>query len=232
MLEMTEQRIGDSVVERQPPASECSDMTLKVTDHAPRTPCFTSGTLVATDQGPILIEDLRAGDRVLTRDNGYRPILWIGSRHFDSEELDRYAELQPIVIAKGALGPDAPSCDMKVSPHHRMLLSGSQALGFGNETEVLAAAIDLTGIPGICQTKQDSVTYFHLMFEEHEVIRADGCWTESFLPEASVLDHMSRAQRHEILTIFPELAFADGIVAYEPARLCVGGQSNQLALAA
>jgi hypothetical protein len=70
------------------------------------------------------------------------------------------------------------------------------------------------------------------MFEEHEVIRADGCWTESFLPEASVLDHMSRAQRHEILTIFPELAFTDGIDAYEPARLCVSGQSLLMAMAA
>ncbi|MFZ1727374.1 MAG: Hint domain-containing protein [Albidovulum sp.] len=188
---------------------------------APRTPCFTAGTLVATDKGHVLIEDLQPGDRVLTRDSGYRPIMWIGSRHFDADELSLYDELQPIIIEKGALGANTPSCDMSVSPHHRMLLTGDLSQAMGGESEVLVAAMDLTFMPGIRQGGQSTVTYFHLMFEDHEVIRADGCWTESFLPEASVLDQMSRAQRQEILTIFPELALTEGISTYAPARLCV-----------
>ena len=41
--------------------------------------CFTRGTLIKTDQAERPIEDLAAGDMVLTTDRGYQPIRWIGS---------------------------------------------------------------------------------------------------------------------------------------------------------
>ena len=43
------------------------------------TVCFTRGTLIKTNQGERPIEDLVAGDMVLTMDHGYQPICWIGS---------------------------------------------------------------------------------------------------------------------------------------------------------
>jgi len=43
-------------------------------------PCFTPGTVIATPQGERLVEDLRPGDRVITRDNGIQEIAWIGSK--------------------------------------------------------------------------------------------------------------------------------------------------------
>ncbi|NNJ68922.1 MAG: type I secretion protein, partial [Boseongicola sp.] len=45
---------------------------------SPVTPCFTPGTLIATDRGPIAVEALRTGDRLVTRDNGLRRVHWIG----------------------------------------------------------------------------------------------------------------------------------------------------------
>lgn len=203
-----------------------------VREQAPRTPCFTEGTLVTTDIGPVRIEDLAVGNRVLTRDNGYRRVLWIGKRDFDAKELALYGELQPIKINAGALGPQMPSRDMRVSPHHRMLLTGDMASRISDESEILVPALDLVFVPGVSHDKQSNVTYFHIMFECHEVIRADGCWSESFLPEADVLDQMSQAQRQEILAIFPELSSDEGIQAYQPARLCAAIQVQISALAA
>ena len=82
-------------------------------------PCFTRGTLIKTDQGERPIEELAAGDMVLTMDHGYQPIRWIGS-----SKRAATGDLAPILIRKGALGNDR---DLRVSPQHRMLLQGWQA---------------------------------------------------------------------------------------------------------
>ncbi|MCB2110997.1 MAG: Hint domain-containing protein [Defluviimonas sp.] len=173
---------------------------------APYTPCFVEGTPISTDRGEIAIECLCAGDRVLTRDSGYRPIAWIGGRYFDADALADFPELQPIVIRRGALGTGQPSRDLQVSPQHRVLLSGALSLALTGETESLIAAEDLVGMAGVERRATAETTYFHILFDQHEVIDSAGCWTESFLPDAAALDGLHSAQAHEILTIFPELA--------------------------
>lgn len=185
---------------------------------APHTPCFTAGTEIATHRGPVPIEDLRAGDRVLTRDNGYRPIRWIGARRFDAAVLADYPELQPVRIPAGALGAGRPARDIVVSPQHRMLLAGAEAIGLAGESEILVAAVDLIGFGVAEPAPLDAVVYFHILFDAHEIVWANGCWSESFLPEAAALDGLHTAQRREVLTIFPELATGDGQAAFGLAR--------------
>ncbi|OYX43247.1 MAG: hypothetical protein B7Z02_09585 [Rhodobacterales bacterium 32-67-9] len=184
----------------------------------PYTPCFIAGTEIATRRGPVCIEDLCVGDRILTRDNGYRPIRWIGARQFDTVALADYPELQPVRIPAGTLGDGRPACDIVVSPQHRMLLTGALALSLGGESEILIAAAELIHL-GIAEPAAlDAVVYVHIMFDAHEIVSANGCWSESFHPEASALDGLHLAQRREILAIFPELATADGQAAYALAR--------------
>lgn len=184
----------------------------------PHTPCFVAGTRIATPQGPVAIESLGTCDRVLTRDNGYRPVRWIGGRAFGAGALTDFPQLQPVRVRRGAFGADVPSAGLLVSPQHRILISGDHAAGHGDEAEILASAIDLVTL-GLAEVEEvQSVTYYHLMFDQHEIIWADGCWSESFLPEAAALDGLHDAQLREILTIFPELATRAGQRAYQPAR--------------
>ncbi|HHX91474.1 MAG TPA: hypothetical protein GX700_17250, partial [Paracoccus sp.] len=42
--------------------------------------CFTPGTRIDTARGAVAVEDLVAGDKVLTRDNGYQPLAWTGRK--------------------------------------------------------------------------------------------------------------------------------------------------------
>ncbi len=168
-------------------------------------PCFTPGTLIATAAGEMPVEELREGMRVITRDHGYRRVAWIGRRQVAADWLARAPHLAPIRIARGALGNGLPERDLLVSPNHRMLLAEPAVItGFG-EPEVLVAAKHLVGRPGITRAPVRQVTYLHLLFESHEIIRADGAWSESFHPGEHILGGLGDDQRAEILTLFPQL---------------------------
>ena len=100
-----------------------------------------------------------------------------------------------------------------------MLLVGPYAELLFGEAEVLAAATHLAGHPGIEQSAPQPVTYVHLMFDAHEIIRANGAWSESFQPGEQALRGVGAEACREILSIFPELGQAQGRTAYAAARM-------------
>ncbi|MEZ5715160.1 MAG: Hint domain-containing protein [Paracoccaceae bacterium] len=181
-------------------------------------PCFTPGTAIATPKGERLVEELKVGDKIITRDNGIQEIRWIGSRTLTGFDLARAPQLRPILIQKGSLGDNLPEHDILVSPQHRMLMTGDKAQLYFEEREVLAAAKHLTDLPGVDEVGTLGVTYVHFMFDQHEVVLSNGAWTESFQPGQGVLNGLNDPQRDEILALFPELATIDGIEDYAAAR--------------
>lgn len=50
------------------------------------------------------------------------------------------------------------------------------------------------------------MTYYHLLFDQHEIIYANGAPTESFHPGDLSLTGLDRAARQEVLELFPELS--------------------------
>lgn len=181
-------------------------------------PCFTPGTKIATPRGERLIETLRVGDRIITRDNGIQNIRWVGAREMTGVEFDKAAHLKPVLIRQGALGNDLPERDMMVSPNHRVLVANDKTALYFEDREVLVAAKHLTGLEGVGIADVPNTTYIHIMFDQHEVILSDGAWTESFQPGDMSLAGIGRAQRQEILEIFPELATKVGVDGYVSAR--------------
>ena len=181
-------------------------------------PCFTPGTAIATPRGERLVEELRVGDRIITRDNGIQEIRWIGAKTLSAADLYRQSHLKPILIKRGSLGDNLPERDMLVSPNHRMLVSNEKTSLYFDEREVLASAKHLTGTAGVSEAQVTGTTYIHFMFDQHEVVLSNGCWTESFQPGDYTLKGIGNAQRAEILELFPELATQKGLEGYQSAR--------------
>ncbi|WP_439154675.1 Hint domain-containing protein [Yoonia sp.] len=181
-------------------------------------PCFTPGTLIATPQGARLVENLTVGDRVQTRDNGIQTIVWAGRKAVSHANLIIAPELRPVRIDAGALGNGVPVRDMLVSPNHRILIVSELAELYFGQSEVLVAAKHLTHRDGIDIVDVPGVTYVHFMFNNHEVILADGAWSESFQPGDYTLRGVGEAQRAEIFALFPELATKQGVTDYRAAR--------------
>jgi hypothetical protein len=170
--------------------------------------CFTPGTLLDTPDGPRLVEDLVAGDKVITKDNGAEEVLWVGNRNVSGARLYAMPDLRPVRIRENALGNGRPGGDLIVSPDHKMLIEGDAARTLWGEPEVLVTARDL--IDGTAITRDmaaKSVTYIHLMLANHHVLVANGVETESFHPAAARLDAIAEEQRMRLYDVMPELEF-------------------------
>jgi hypothetical protein len=169
--------------------------------------CLTTGAMIDTPVGPVAIEALTVGDLVDTLDHGPQPLRWIGQAEVPGRRLRREPAFVPVRIAAGAFGPGCPSRDMLVSQQHRFLLGGWRAALHFAADEVLVAARHLVNDSDITLAVDvRRVTYFHLMFDAHEIIRADGVLTESFLPGDAALAAVPEATRDELLALFPDLA--------------------------
>ncbi len=194
--------------------------------------CFTPGTRISTAWGPVAVEDLCIGDRVVTRDHGQQPIRWIGRKTLDAAALITDPTLHPVLIRKGALGPNAPDRDMMVSRQHRMLISGPAAeLLFGCD-EVLVRAAHLLGQPGISSVAPPGLTYLHILFDRHEVILADNAWSESFQPGDRTLGGLAADQCDELAKLFPELMQNPSPTQFESARITLKSHEARVLLAA
>ena len=160
--------------------------------------CFTPGTRIATPTGARMVEALKIGDFVVTRDHGLQPIRWIGKRTVPA--IDRFA---PIRIRPGVLS--GLDCDLLVSPQHRMLFQGYRAELLFGDSEVLVAATHLIDGKLVTQETGGDVTYIHIMFDDHEIIYAEGAATESFHPGSVGLSAVTAGAREELFSLFPEL---------------------------
>ncbi|MEJ1999982.1 MAG: Hint domain-containing protein [Maritimibacter sp.] len=169
--------------------------------------CFARGTRIVTPRGEVEIQNLKVGDKVLTLDNGFKPIRWIGHRKLEAEALDAVPKLRPIRIRAGALDNDLPVRDLVVSPQHRVLYRSPHAeLMFGTH-EVLLAARQLLDLEGVSVEREArEVEYWHFLFDRHEIVFAEGAASESLFTGVEALKSLSPEAREEIFALFPELA--------------------------
>lgn len=166
------------------------------------------GTLIDVDGGQKRVEDLRVGDMVRTKDSGLRPVRWIASRRLDRAALAADPGLRPIRIRAGALGQAKPARDLVVSPQHCVLLSDWRCELLFGEDEVLAPARALLNDGTVTVDHgATEVTYYHFMFDRHEIVYSNGAETESFHPAAAGVAALDQAKRDELYKLFPELEF-------------------------
>ena len=187
---------------------------LKTCQNKEKFPCFAAGTAVLTPTGQIPIENLSVGDMVQTMDHGAKPIRWISQNTVDATN-----HLAPVIIPKGAIENER---DLVVSPQHRILITTTSAALYLGEPQVLVPAISMVGWMGIYQKPMAEITYVHMMFDQHEVIFAEGAPTESLLIGPQSRQDLPSDAMDEILELFPYLIEN----AHIPARPCI---SNRLA---
>ncbi|MFV1928575.1 choice-of-anchor L domain-containing protein [Phaeobacter sp. A47a-4a] len=175
-----------------------TDVGFVTVNTTPGVVCFATGTMILTPSGEVPVERLRPGDLVVTADNGPQPLIWSGMRRLGAPELAHMPHVKPIEIRSGAFGNHST---LVVSPQHGLLLSYD-----GEEVMVRAKHLaEMRG--GVVRVKKGcrSVTYCHLLFEQHQVIFSNGIRSESFFPGPQALKALDQEAHKELIDIFPFL---------------------------
>lgn len=174
--------------------------------------CFTEGTRIMTPSGYRTVETLRPGDMVNTLDEGPQPVRWIGCKRVKCDVDNR-----PIRFGEGALGVERA---LRVSPNHRMFLSHAYAELLFSQPEVLVKAKDLINDTNIRVDHDcDEVTYYHILFDRHQIVCAEGAASEAYHPGDQTRDGFDVDVEAELMALFPDRV-TGGTLSYGPtARL-------------
>lgn len=154
----------------------------------------------------------------MTRDNGLRRVNWIGRRTFSRAEIGDEVELQPVLVRRDAFGEDNPARDMIVSPHHRFLVGIDTSPLTAGEDEALVAVRHLIDGSRVLPVQMLGVSYIHFLCNAHEVVLANGAWTETFHPDDQIMGVLAETQRQEILNLFPEIETMGAARRFPAAR--------------
>jgi hypothetical protein len=136
--------------------------------------CFAEGALILTADGECAVEGLAVGDLVITASGEQRAIKWIGQMTVRPSRRADASVVNPIRIKAGAFGEGLPVRDLRVSPGHAIYVEG-----------VLIPAGHLVNGATIVQEEVESVRYFHVELESHDVLLAEGLPCESYLDDGN-----------------------------------------------
>jgi len=168
---------------------------------------FARGALVSTPRGPVAVEDLSPGDRLITVSGDAAPVVWIGSVTFRPGRSG--AGLQTRVMAD-AFGPGRPLADLVTGPGARLLGRPRQLrarIGTDGVLSPVHAMAD--GVHAVRMVPRQPATFFHLALHRHAVIVVNGLETESFHPGAGFERALDPALLRQVMSAFPHLRAPD-----------------------
>ena len=146
--------------------------------------------MIETADGPVAVEHLAVGDRLITHEGAREPIVWIGSRRVDCEVHPAPETVWPVRVSAGAFGPNTPMRDLYLSPDHAVFVDG-----------VLVPVKLLIDGTTIVQVERDRVRYFHVELPAHQVILAEGLAVESYLDTG---DRANFTEGGTAIRLFPD----------------------------
>lgn len=182
---------------------------------------FARGCLLHTDRGQIAVEDLLPGDKVRTVDAGFQTLLWRGATIISPNARRQEPSMGKLTrIAADALGIARPMPDLVLGPKARLVhrSHGVRQLT-GSEIAAVPARDFIDGDNVIELTPPTSVPVYHLGFEGHHRVLANGVEIESFHPGPAHLIGLRGELLDVFLSCFPHVGAIEDFGAPALPRL-------------
>jgi hypothetical protein len=157
----------------------------------------------------VPVETLLIGMHVMTT-NGPKPVKWIGRQTLKrNQSVAWHPRVLPVRIAKFAIDDYTPRRDVRLSQWHSLFIDG-----------VLVPARHLVNGKSIrfdeAALAAETLEYFHVVLDTHEIIFADGLPVESYMYAGGVVawdnldEYLQRYGEHRIMAPFAPIHSYDG----------------------
>ena len=109
-------------------------------------------------------------------------LVW--TRTVTKSEIQADPSLAPVMLKPRAIGPMMPQRELTLGAAHRLLVPGWRLLDVPETTSCLIPARDLVAISDAAYVDRsdDEVSYYNIIFDNHQVFCANGLPVESFPP--------------------------------------------------
>lgn len=168
---------------------------------------FARGTVLMTDEGPVAVEDLVPGSRVMTLEGGFSRLMWVGSMTiFPPHAVDGVEPALMTRITADAFGLGRPTPDLILGPRARILLRDQRftsATGIGAAYAPAASFID--GVSIIEVTPIAPIPVYHIVLENQGSVRAAGLEVESYHPGTAFSESADAQLAELFLALFPHM---------------------------
>ncbi len=168
---------------------------------------FSRGTIVDTETGPVAIEDLLPGDRLITGDGDAQPLLWKGRTTLvPGRPGPQGRNLRLTRIMADSFGLQRPMSDVLAGPAARLLHRPDHLRARTGCARILTPVQRLLdGINVIETAPPTPVELFHICLPRHAVIRVAGLAFETYHPGDDPLRPLGHAMRKVYLDLFPHI---------------------------
>lgn len=192
---------------------------------------FTRGALVDTDQGPVAVEDLLPGDKIVTITGKTEKLLWKGNTTIvPGRPGAQGRDMRLTRIMADALGLQRPLACVIVGPSARLLHTPDHLRGMANGLQTLTSVNEFVDGVSIVDTAPPTpVELFHICLARHSVIRIGGLEFETYHPGETTGRMMNQSLRTVFLNLF---AHADTFRDFGPVAFPRIGETPPDAMSA
>jgi len=147
------------------------------------------GALVDTPQGARPVETLQPGDLLHTH-AGPQPVIWAGRREIGAAEMYLSPSLRPYRDA---------GANVLFGPSQAVLMDAAALQALFGVPRALVAVRDMPEGCGFARDLVvDTVRLWHVLLPRHAMLRVNGHWVDSFVPDKPALDRLGPSQRLQV----------------------------------
>ncbi|MFK7754512.1 MAG: Hint domain-containing protein [Sedimentitalea sp.] len=176
---------------------------------------FSRGSLVETEQGPVAIEDILPGDRVVTAKGDVQTVMWKGGTTIvPGRPGPQGRNLRLTRIMADSFGMQRPLSCVIAGPSSRLLFTPGHLRSVAGGAKMLTPVQEFVDGMNVIETAPPTpVELFHLCLERHSTLRIGGLEFETYHPG----ENAARLVSHQMKVLFLNLfSHVDHLGAFGP----------------